>query len=139
MQQLVSMIKMPGMPSLPGSISIVIIKGLGSIAQQRPQYLGRILPTLLSLASNVKQPQVPSSVVSPSVICEHPAIFSMEPLVTQHHSCLASGCIHTFAMCIMVALQLAAAYIPKTDVALDLKPPKTCFRSYLSGTMGYLM
>ena len=57
-QQLVSLIKAPGLPSLPGSISIVIIKGLGSIAQQRPQYLGRILPTLLSLASNLKQHQV---------------------------------------------------------------------------------
>ena len=57
-QQLVSLVKAPGLPSLPGSISIVIIKGLGSIAQQRPQYLGRILPTLLSLASSLKQPQV---------------------------------------------------------------------------------
>ena len=72
MQQLVSMIKMPGLPSLPGSISIVIIKGIGFIAQQRPQYLGRILPTLLSLASKVKQPQVPVSIVRLSVICQYP-------------------------------------------------------------------
>ena len=71
-QQLVSMIKMPGLPSLPGSISIVIIKGLGSIAQQRPQYLGRVLPTLLSLASNVKQPQVSVSMVSSLKICHYP-------------------------------------------------------------------
>ena len=57
-QQLVSLIKAPGLPALPGPLAIVILKGLGSIAQQRPLYLGRILPTLLSLASAVKQPQV---------------------------------------------------------------------------------
>lgn len=74
MQQLVSMIKAPGLPSLPGSISIVIIKGLGSIAQQRPQYLGRILPTLLSLATNQKQPQVFVSVVKITARCQPPKV-----------------------------------------------------------------
>ena len=58
MQQLVGLIKLPALTNLPGSVSIVILKGLGSIAAQRPQYLGRILPTLLSLASNLEQPQV---------------------------------------------------------------------------------
>ena len=43
---------------LPGPVSIVTLKGLGAIAQQRPQYLGRILPTLLKLASVLTQPQV---------------------------------------------------------------------------------
>ena len=61
-QQLVSLIKAPGLTALPGPVAIVILKGLGSIAQQRPLYLGRILPTLLSLASTVKQPQVLSIV-----------------------------------------------------------------------------
>ena len=56
--QLVSLIKAPGLTALPGPLAIVILKGLGSVAQQRPLYLGRILPTLLSLASTVKQPQV---------------------------------------------------------------------------------
>ncbi len=56
--QLVSLIKAPGLTALPGPLAIVILKGLGSIAQQRPLYLGRILPTLLSLASTVNQPQV---------------------------------------------------------------------------------
>lgn len=56
--QLVSLIKAPGLTALPGPLAIVILKGLGSIAQQRPLHLGRILPTLLSLASTVKQPQV---------------------------------------------------------------------------------
>lgn len=62
MQQLVGLIKLPALTNLPGSVSIVILKGLGSIAAQRPQYLGRILPTLLSLASNLEQPQVLVSV-----------------------------------------------------------------------------
>ena len=70
MQQLVSLIKPPGLPSLPGNISIVIIKGLGSIAQQRPQYLGRILPTLLSFAASLKQPQVSVSVVKITTRCQ---------------------------------------------------------------------
>lgn len=57
-QQLVGLIKPPGLTALPGPVVIVVLKGLGSIAAQRPQYLGRILPTLLSLASTLKQPQV---------------------------------------------------------------------------------
>ena len=57
-QQLVGLMKLPGGTALPGPVSIVTLKGLGAIAQQRPQYLGRILPTLLKLASVLTQPQV---------------------------------------------------------------------------------
>ena len=57
-QQLVGLIKPLGGNDLPGPVSIVTLKGLGAIAQQRPQYLGRILPTLLKLASTLTQPQV---------------------------------------------------------------------------------
>ncbi len=57
-QQLVSLIKTPGLTELPGPLAIVTLKGLGSIAQQRPLHLGRILPTLLSLASTVQPSQV---------------------------------------------------------------------------------
>ena len=57
-QQLVGLIKPPGGTGLPGPVSVVTLKGLGAIAQQRPQYLGRILPTLLKLASTLTQPQV---------------------------------------------------------------------------------
>ena len=57
-QQMMGLIKSPGGSMLPGPVSIVTLKGLGAIAQQRPQYLGRILPTLLKLASVLTQPQV---------------------------------------------------------------------------------
>ena len=57
-QQMVGLVKPPKGITLPGPVSIVTLKGLGAIAQQRPQYLGRILPTLLKLASTLTQPQV---------------------------------------------------------------------------------
>ena len=57
-QQLVGLIKPPVGSALPGPVFIVTLKGLGAIAQQRPQYLGRVLPTLLKLASVLTQPQV---------------------------------------------------------------------------------
>ena len=49
--QLLSLIKLPALNSLPGSVAIVAVKAMGVIAQQRPQFLGRILPTLLSIAA----------------------------------------------------------------------------------------
>lgn len=49
--QLLGMVKQPALSSLPGSVAIVVIKAVGSIAAQRPQYLGRVLPSLLSAAS----------------------------------------------------------------------------------------
>ena len=49
--QLLGMVKQSALVTLPGSVAIVVIKAVGSIAAQRPQYLGRVLPTLLSAAS----------------------------------------------------------------------------------------
>ncbi|CAL8471131.1 g10673 [Coccomyxa elongata] len=49
--QLLAMVKQSALVTLPGSVAIVVVKAVGSIAAQRPQYLGRVLPTLLSAAS----------------------------------------------------------------------------------------
>ena len=49
--QLLGMVKLPGLRQLPGSVAIVGVKSVAYLAQQRPQYLGRVMPTLLSIAS----------------------------------------------------------------------------------------
>ncbi len=49
--QLLGMVKQSALANLPGSVAIVAVKAVGSLAAQRPQYLGRVLPTLLSAAS----------------------------------------------------------------------------------------
>ncbi len=49
--QLLAMVKQSALVTLPGSVAIVVVKAVGSIAAQRPQYLGRVLPTLLLAAS----------------------------------------------------------------------------------------
>ena len=50
--QLLAMVKLPGLRQLPGSVAIVGVKSVAYLAQQRPQYLGRVMPTLLSIASS---------------------------------------------------------------------------------------
>lgn len=35
-----------------GPVAIVLVKGAGTIMQQRPQFLGRLLPPLLALANS---------------------------------------------------------------------------------------
>lgn len=37
-----------------GPVAIVVIKGAGAVAQQRPQFLGKVLPPLLALANGGK-------------------------------------------------------------------------------------
>lgn len=49
--QLLGMVKQSALASLPGSVAIVAVKAVGTLAAQRPQYLGRVLPTLLSAAT----------------------------------------------------------------------------------------
>ncbi|KAK9830014.1 hypothetical protein WJX72_009205 [[Myrmecia] bisecta] len=51
LMELVAMLKPPKVDSLAGPITIVAIKVVSSIAQQRPNFMGRVLPTLLGLAS----------------------------------------------------------------------------------------
>lgn len=53
--QLVTLLKLPAVKEVPSSITIVAVRALGAIAAQRPQYLGRVLPTLLALATSSNQ------------------------------------------------------------------------------------
>ena len=47
--QLTSMLRAPGVTALPGSVAIVAVKAAGSIAQQRPFFISKVLPVLLGL------------------------------------------------------------------------------------------
>ena len=49
--QLVNMLRAPGVSALPGTVAIVAVKAAGSIAQQRPFFINKILPVLVALAS----------------------------------------------------------------------------------------
>ena len=49
--QLVNMLRTPGVSALPGTVAIVAVKAAGSIAQQRPFFINKILPVLIGLAS----------------------------------------------------------------------------------------
>ncbi len=98
-QQMVGLIKPPGGIMLPGPVSIVTLKGLGVISQQRPQYLGRILPTLLKLASVLTQPQVQISAgLGPATI---PGMLSAELL-----SCVLLGTYRCACRCDFVLYQV---------------------------------
>ena len=47
--QLTSMLRAPGVAALPGTVAIVAVKAAGSIAQQRPFFITKVLPVLLGL------------------------------------------------------------------------------------------
>ena len=47
--QLTSMLRAPGVTALPGTVAIVAVKAAGSIAQQRPFFISKVLPVLLGL------------------------------------------------------------------------------------------
>ena len=47
--QLTSMLRAPGVAALPGTVAIVAVKAAGSIAQQRPFFISKVLPVLLGL------------------------------------------------------------------------------------------
>lgn len=49
--QLVNMLRAPGVAALPGTVAIVAVKAAGSIAQQRPFFMNKILPVLVSFGS----------------------------------------------------------------------------------------
>lgn len=49
--QLVGILKAPGVFELPGTIAVVAFRAAAAIGTQRPNQLGRILPTLLTVAS----------------------------------------------------------------------------------------
>ena len=49
--QLVGQLKAPSLAALPSAVAVVVIRASGAVAQQRPQLLGRIMPTLVGLAS----------------------------------------------------------------------------------------
>ena len=49
--QLVNMLRAPGVATLPGAVAIVAVKAAGSIAQQRPFFVNKILPVLIALGS----------------------------------------------------------------------------------------
>ena len=49
--QLTSMLRTPGVAALPGTVAIVAVKAAGSIAQQRPFFMSKVLPALLGLGS----------------------------------------------------------------------------------------
>ena len=49
--QLVAQLKAPHLAALPSAVAVVAIRAAGAVAQQRPQLLGRIMPTLVGLAS----------------------------------------------------------------------------------------
>ena len=51
LRQLVNLLRAPGVAALPGSVAIVAVKAAGSIAQQRPFFMNKILPVLIGLAS----------------------------------------------------------------------------------------
>lgn len=51
MLQLLGMVKQPALAALSGPVAIVAIKAVGALAAQRPQYVGRVLPSLLTAAS----------------------------------------------------------------------------------------
>ena len=66
--QLMGQLKTPHLAALPSAVAVVAIRAAGTVAQQRPQLLGRIMPTLVGLASAdvvssfCRQPlQLPSS------------------------------------------------------------------------------
>ncbi len=48
--QLVNMLRAPGV-ALPGAVAIVAVKAAGSIAQQRPFFMNKVLPVLIALGS----------------------------------------------------------------------------------------
>ncbi len=49
--QLVNMLRAPGIAALPGTVAIVAVKAAGSIAQQRPFFMNKVLPVLIGLGS----------------------------------------------------------------------------------------
>jgi len=49
--QLVNMLRAPGVATLPGAVAIVAVKAAGSIAQQRPFFMNKVLPVLIALGS----------------------------------------------------------------------------------------
>lgn len=48
--QLTGALKPPGVFSMPGTVAVVAFRAAAAIATQRPTQLGRVLPTLLSVA-----------------------------------------------------------------------------------------
>lgn len=51
MMQLVNMLRRPGVAALPGTVAIVAVKAVGTIALQRPVFYRKVLPVLLAVAS----------------------------------------------------------------------------------------
>lgn len=49
--QLVNMLRAPSIATLPGAVAIVAVKAAGSIAQQRPFFMNKVLPVLIALGS----------------------------------------------------------------------------------------
>ncbi len=49
--QLLNMLRAPGVATLPGAVAIVAVKAAGSIAQQRPFFMNKVLPVLIALGS----------------------------------------------------------------------------------------
>ena len=57
--QLVNMLRAPGVAALPGTVAIVAVKAAGSIAQQRPFFMNKVLPVLIGLGSAQVAPPLP--------------------------------------------------------------------------------
>lgn len=49
--QLTSMLRSPGVASLPGTVAIVAVKAAHSIALHRPFFISKVLPVLLGLGT----------------------------------------------------------------------------------------
>lgn len=55
LMQLVNMLRRPGIAALPGTVAIVAVKAVGTIALQRPVFYSKVLPVLLAVASTQVQ------------------------------------------------------------------------------------
>lgn len=53
LRSLVDMLKAPAVSSLPGPVTIAVIKAVSYLGLQRPNFLGKVLPTLMALATQV--------------------------------------------------------------------------------------
>ena len=81
--QLVNMLRAPGVAALPGTVAIVAVKAAGSIAQQRPFIMNKILPVLVSFGS--AQVRIAMTLCTPLLLDCH-AVSSPASLALREHS-----------------------------------------------------
>lgn len=86
--QLVNMLRAPGVAALPGTVAIVAVKAAGSIAQQRPFFMNKILPVLVSFGS--AQVRIATTLCNPLRLDCH-AVWLPVTLAPKHDTVTVKG------------------------------------------------